>query len=259
MSLSSDKFSVETKGLLLQAVVVSWDTEIFDYPVGTIECLKIFNSDQITRDYMAFEFWRDLNKCKLMSCRLSHDQLYESMFLEEKGFRFIETVLHPKLDNLLRLNVSNQGLDIIPANEADIPVLKIIAETAFRNERFHVDPRLDPRLGDLRYVRWVVNTLHHPRQRLIKILENEIIVAFFIIECMDDGHVYWHLTAVSPEHQGKGYGRRTWLAMLRHHKENGYVAVSTTISARNIPVLNLYSSLNFRFLPPEMTFHWMRE
>ena len=116
MSLSSDKFSVETKGLLLQAVVVSWDTEIFDYPVGTIECLKIFNSDQITRDYMAFEFWRDLNKCKLMSCRLSHDQLYESMFLEEKGFRFIETVLHPKLDNLLRLNVSNQGLDIIPAN-----------------------------------------------------------------------------------------------------------------------------------------------
>ncbi|MEI7788841.1 MAG: hypothetical protein WCI23_09340, partial [Chlorobiaceae bacterium] len=161
--MSSDSFSIEKEGLSLKAVLVSWDTEIFNYPVGTIEYLKIFNFDQITFDYMAFESWRDLNQCKLMSCRLGHDQLYESMFLEGKGFRFIETVLHPKLENLLRLNISDQGLEIIPANEADMPVLKRIAELAFRNERFHVDPRLDPRLGDLRYVRWVMNSLQHPR------------------------------------------------------------------------------------------------
>jgi RimJ/RimL family protein N-acetyltransferase len=259
MSLSSEKFSMETTGLLLKATLVSWDTEIFHFPVGTIESFQIIDPYMITRDYMEFELWRDINQCKLISCRLSHDQLYESIFLEGRGFRFIETVLHPKLDDLLRLNVSDQGLEIIPANENDLPALTRIAESAFRNERFHVDPRLDPRFGDLRYVRWVENTLKHPQQRLIKILDNETIVAFFIIEFLNDGHVYWHLTAVSPEHQGKGYGRRTWLAMLRYHQKNGCLKVSTTISARNIPVLNLYSSLNFRFLPPEMTFHWKRE
>ncbi len=259
MSLLSKKFSIETRGLLLKADLVSWDTEIFDYPVCRIECFKIIDPDIINDDYMVFESWRDINKFKLISCRLSHDKLYESIFLEEKGFRFIETVLHPNFEELFQQNLSDQGLEIIPADQTDMPVLTRIAESAFRNERFHVDPRLDQRLGDLRYVRWVENTLKHPRQKLIKILDNEIIVAFFIIEVLDDGRVYWHLTAVSPDQQGKGYGRRTWLAMLRYHQENGCVAVSTTISARNIPVLNLYSSLNFRFLPPEMTFHWKRE
>jgi RimJ/RimL family protein N-acetyltransferase len=259
MSLSINKFSFVTERLSLKAALVSWDTEIFHFPVAHIEQFQILDYDQLIPDYMEFESWRDLNQCMLISCRLSHEKLSESMFLEERGFRFIETVLHPTLGDLIRLNIPDQGLEILPANADDLSILKRIAESAFRNERFHVDPRLDPRLGDLRYVRWVANTLTHPRQRLIKILDNKEIVAFFIIEIMDDGRVYWHLTAVSPEHQGKGYGRRTWLAMLRYHQANGCMAVSTTISARNIPVLNLYSSLNFRFLPPEMTFHWMRE
>jgi RimJ/RimL family protein N-acetyltransferase len=259
MSLKNDTIAIETNGLSLKAAIVSWDTEIFDYPVAQIESLKILDPALISHDYKEFESWRDLNNCKLISCRLSHDKLSESFFLEENGFHFIETVLHPKFDELIRLNISDQGLEIILADEKDLPILIRIAESAFKYERFHVDPRLDPLRGNLRYARWVANTIKHSRQNLIKILDNKEIVAFFIIETMDDGHVYWHLTAVSPEHQGKGYGHRTWLAMLRYHQENGCMAVSTTISARNIPVLNLYSSLNFRFLPPEMTFHWMRE
>lgn len=259
MSFSSDTFIIETDGLSLKATIVPWDTQIFDYPVAQIDQFKIIDDDKSTSDFMEFESWRDIKQCKLISCRLSHDRICESMFLEAKGFRFVETVLHPKLKGLLSLNTLDQGLSIIPATFADLPVLIKIAESAFRNERFHVDPRLDPQIGDLRYGCWVANTLNHPSQRLLKILDNEIIVAFFIIEVLDDGHVYWHLTAVSPEHQGKGYGRRTWLSMLRFHKQNGYDAVSTTISARNVSVLNLYSSLNFRFLPPEMTFHWMSE
>ena len=245
--------------MLLKAALVPWDTEIFNYPVAQIERFKILDHDQVLADYSEFESWRDDQQCRLISCRLEQDDLYESMFLEGKGFRFIETVLHPILENLSLLNISNQGLIIMPALELDLPILQKIAELAFRNERIHIDPRLDSRFGDLRYSRWVKNTLKHPKQQLLKILDNDIIVGLFIIEVINDACVYWHLTAISPEHQGKGYGRRTWLAMLLHHKENGYISVKTTISARNIAVLNLYSSLNFRFLPPEMTFHWKSE
>jgi len=256
--LCSENFIVTGSGSL-KAALVSWDTEIFGYPVAQIEHFKILDSVQFAFDYKEFESWRDINLCKLVSCRLAHDQLYESIFLEKKGFRFIESVLHPKFEKLLGLNISNQGLQIMPATENDLLGIQRIASTAFSCERFHVDPRLDPELGNMRYTRWVSNTLTHPRQRLLKILDNEVLVAFFIVEVIGVGHVYWHLTAVSPDHQGKGYGRRAWLAMLRHHQSEGYLAVSTTISVRNIPVLNLYSSLNFSFLPPEMTFHWMPE
>jgi hypothetical protein len=47
--------------------------------------------------------------------------------------------------------------------------------------------------------------------------------------------------------------------MLARHLGEGVGKVSTTIAARNVPVLNLYSSLRFRFAPPEMTFHWVRD
>jgi hypothetical protein len=36
-------------------------------------------------------------------------------------------------------------------------------------------------------------------------------------------------------------------------------AVTTTISSRNTRVLNLYAKLGFRFMPPEITFHWLSD
>ena len=259
MVLQNERFAFEFSGALLVASLVSWDTEIFSYPVAQIERIKIQDLGHADLSYIHFESWRDDNHCELISCRLSHENLKESIFLEGKGFRFIETVLHPKLEGLKRLNIPDQGLDISPALETDLYAIRKIAESVFKNERFYVDPRLDPLRANVRYGNWTANTLGHPRQRLLKVLDNEELVAFFIIEIKSDGDVFWHLTAVAPEHQGRGYGRRTWLEMLRYHANNGNDAVGTTISSRNIPVLNLYASLGFRFAPPEMTFHWIKE
>jgi hypothetical protein len=46
--------------------------------------------------------------------------------------------------------------------------------------------------------------------------------------------------------------------MLQRHRNEGAAVITTTISARNVRVLNLYSKLGARFLPPEMTFHWLK-
>lgn len=253
------KFAIEKNSLSLKASLIPWDTQIFGYPVAQIEYIEVSDSHLSILDFAEFESWRDASNCKLVSCRLGHQRLRESMLLEEKGFRFIETVLHPKLEKLNEVSISEQGLNIVPAEREDLPELQEIAESAFVNERFHVDLRLDPRRADVRYGRWVASTLGHPRQQLLKIIDRKTIVAFFIIELKENGAVYWHLTAVSPKYQGRGYGRRAWLTMLRYHQDNGHNSVSTTISARNTSVLNLYSSLNFRFSSPDMTFHWIRE
>jgi GNAT superfamily N-acetyltransferase len=258
MALQKERFVVESNGLLLVASLVSWDAEILSYPVGQIESIKILDPDLAEVSFVEFESWREANQCGLFSCRLGQDQLRESMFLEGKGFRFIETVLHPKLEGLKKLNIPHQGLHVAPSVATDLPKLSRIAESAFKNERFYVDPRLDPHLAGARYGRWVANTLGHPKQQLLKVLDDEKLIAFFIIEVKADGNVYWHLNAVSPDYHGRGYGRRAWLAMIRYLDDNGHDAVSTTISARNIPVLNLYASLHFRFAPPEMTFHWIK-
>jgi RimJ/RimL family protein N-acetyltransferase len=238
--------------------LVPWDREVFGFAVAQIQELQIIDSHGATAEYGRFRDWLDAAEVGIVNSRLPHDRLRESMFLEANGFRFVEMVLHPTLANLQSLDIPEDGLRITLAHESDLPELQSIAEHAFRHERFHVDPRLDPRLGDLRYRRWVATSLAHPTQRLLKITDEDRLVALFLVESRDDRSAYWHLTAVAPAWQGRGYGHRVWRSMLRHHQAEGCNGLTTTISARNVAVLNLYSKLGFRFQPPEMTFHWVR-
>ena len=82
-------------------------------------------------------------------------------------------------------------------------------------------------------------------------------VALFITETLPGDICYWHLTAIAPHLQGRGYGRRTWETMLEHARRHGARQVRTSIAARNHRVLNLYARLGFHFPPPLMTFHWV--
>ena len=258
MVLPKKDLALNTNNLSLDATIIPWDTEVFSFPVASIERIHVADPVEAIRDYAKFEIWRDAHLCELVSCRLPHDRLRESMLLEHFGFRFIEMVLHPVLEGLGKISISEQGLSVVSAEESDLDDILDIAESAFTNERFHADPRLDTSCSHQRYGRWVRSTLGHPRQQLLKIVDGDVLVAFFVVEVESNGSAYWHLTAVSPQHQGKGYGRRTWLAMIKYHSEAGHSSVRTTISTRNIRVLNLYSRLNFQFLPPEMTFHWVQ-
>lgn len=251
-------FRLDTPGLRLSAQEAPWDSAIYGMPVVQIDDIEVLDYNAAVTDYRRYETWVTAENVGIASCRLAHERLKESMFLEARNFRFVEMVLHPRIDSLQTQQIPSDHLSIVPAADSDLEALQEIAETAFGVERYHVDPRLSPRQGDRRYGRWVRNSLHHQSQRLLKVLDGERLIAFFLIENRSDRTAYWHLTAIAPQWQGQGYGRRTWLAMLNYHKVQGCHSVSTTISARNTPVLNLYSQLQFRFAAPDMTFHWVR-
>ena len=51
--------------------------------------------------------------------------------------------------------------------------------------------------------------------------------------------MYWHLTAVAPDAQGRGVGRSLWRTMLLRHRAEGVGVVETTISGHNPAVMNL--------------------
>ena len=182
------------------------------------------------------------------------------MMLEQLGFKFIETVYQPEL-NLLKLQPqeSQPALHVQRATSSDLPDVLEIAGSAFANERFHVDPRIGPDIGNQRYQNWAANALEHDTQRLDVVRDGDIIVAFFVTEILDDGTCYWHLNAVAPECQGRGYGRRVWNAMLEEARQHGASRVKTSVVARNFRVMNLYAQLGFRLSAPKMTFHWIHE
>lgn len=235
-----------------------WDSRVCGYPVLQINNIEVLGSDA-ERDLKLFEYERDQLGAGLVSCRLPHDRLKESMLLEEHGFRFIEMLYQPEFD-LSKLAIENDAelLTVSRASEADLPALMEIARTAFHNERFKMDPRLDPDISDQRYQNWVASSLNHPSQELFVISQGHRNIAFFVTETLGDGTRYWHLNAVAPDAQGQGYGRQAWLAMLHHAFKDGVRQVRTCIAARNFRVLNLYARLGFYFPAPLMTFHWVR-
>jgi RimJ/RimL family protein N-acetyltransferase len=249
--------TIDTQNLLLTWSEAPWDSAIFGCPVLQISQMEVRGADA-DKGFMAFETARDSIGAGLVSCRLPHDRLRDSMLLEGHGFRFIEMAYHPELDRLENITLPDDTLGVARAKPQDLPEVLEIAGNAFRNERFHVDPRLDPSLGDLRYCNWVKSSLDHPSQRLEVVRDGEQLVAFFVTEMLADGTCYWHLNAVAPNAQGQGYGRRAWQAMLRKAREDGARRVQTCIVARNHRVLNLYARLGFRFPPPFMTYHWLK-
>lgn len=183
------------------------------------------------------------------------------MLLEDKGFKFIEVIVGVSLEKkgFDKVPHNDQGLKIMRADHNDIAKIKEIAVSVFKSERFHVDPRIDPRYGSTRYENWVGNVLNHPRQQLFKFLDGDDLVSFFVIEPQSEQALYWHIAGVSSKYQGKGYGYRTYATMLQYNREIGMSSLDSRISIRNTTILNLLSKLNFKFLNPEMTFHWVRD
>lgn len=249
---------IDTAAIALAWSEAPWDTAVFGHPVvqiSHIEAAAVADAG----DLAPFVAACAAGGVGLASCRLAHDRLRESMLLEEIGFRFIEMVYQPEFGDLQRAGPGDaQGLEVVRAAAADLAGIVEVAGAAFGCERFHVDPRLPSRCGDLRYQNWVRSSLDHPVQRLHAVRDGGDLVAFFVTELLADGTCYWHLNAVAPARQGRGYGLRAWRAMMHHARMEGAVRVRTSIVARNHRVLNLYARLGFTFPAPSMTFHWVR-
>ncbi len=237
---------------------VPWDSAACGFPVVSLDRISLQGRDP-EDDFRAFEGERDRLGVGLVSCRLAHTQMAESMFLESRDFRFIEMLYRPELALTSgQSGLQDPSLTVSFASAADVPELTEIAGSAFRNERFRLDHRLDPKVNDRRYQAWVASSLTDPVQRLRVIRDGGRIVAFFITELLPDGTCHWHLNAIANDLQGRGYGRRVWHTMIRQAAQEGAQRVRSSIVAGNVRVVNLYARLGFRFQSPCMTFHWVR-
>ncbi|WP_426106601.1 GNAT family N-acetyltransferase [Massilia sp. TSP1-1-2] len=261
---------IDTHALLLAWSRAPWDEAVCGFAVMQVDQIAV-RSAAARADMQLFEQARDAAGAGLVSCRLLHDRLAESMLLEACGFRFIEMMYAPHLA-LAAGDVVDQASDrdadqaagqdgalrIVRAGPADMDAILAVAASAFQHERFKMDFRLDASISDRRFHNWVANTPGHATQQLYGLYDQQRLVAFFITELQADGTCYWHLNAVAPDAQGQGYGRRAWRAMLGHARQLGAQRVRTSVAARNTRVLAMYARLGFTLPAPSMTFHWVR-
>ncbi len=248
----------ERAGAVIDCSLVPWDSEIFGFPVAQITRIVLEDDAHPAQALGEFGSWCDEHAVRLVSCRLDHLQIRESMALENAGFRFIEMVYRLRLDSFEGIDPPRDVVQVSPASGSDLSSIEAIAYTAFTTGRFLLDRRLPPDLSNRRYATWVRNSFDAPGHTILKAEVGRELVGFFILEDRSDGAVYWHLTAIASAWQGRGIGSSLWRTILLRHQAEGARSVETTISGHNLAILNLYERLGFSFSSAQMTFHWLR-
>ena len=249
---------LNSPALRLAAEHVPWDTESLGVPVAQVRHIEIHDRPAADAEMPRLLAWFATQGIELAACRLDHARLLESAALERMGFRFIEMVYAMAVDlpRPLPAMAVTRGVHWRRACEADLDELQQLAANAFATGRWNIDWSVGQSLGGRRYADWVVRSLADPKHEVLCAVVDGQTAGLFITEPAADGSVYWHLTAVAPKWQGKGVGKALWTSMLHRNAVGGAKRVHTTISARNVPVVNLYARLGWRFVDCQMTYHW---
>ena len=100
MTDTIEAVTLERDGGAIECFVVPWDTATFGFPVAEITRFDLGADGRAAGLLADFDAWSAERGVRLVSCRLDHTKLRESMALEALGFRFVEMVHQPQLDNL---------------------------------------------------------------------------------------------------------------------------------------------------------------
>jgi hypothetical protein len=235
--------------------LLPWDEAIFGFPVADFQ---IGTASPDVRDLAAFreallEFCRQ-TRCELISARVTATATPLVSLLLQAGFTYVDFCLLTTLSKLLPESLPKSRFAVRPAKSRDHKAIYQISGSAFQFGRYHSDPYFPRELANRRYVQWMRNALESsdPENLVFVLASPEKVFGFMhvVIRCCDAD---LRLGAVVP---GSSLGHFLYSETLRAVSGLGATSASTTVSAANVAVLNIYSALGFRFSRPEVVLHW---
>lgn len=201
-----------------------WDTAVFG-----ISCCEIIDLSEAALAYAATTPGHYTVKL---------DPLADKSLLHRCGFYYTDTLLQPVCDASRFVDHAHPEVSVCVL--ADAQRLLPMCRDSFAYGRFHRDFNLSAEAADRRYMQWL-EQLCREDAVLGLIYEGEL--AGFI--AARKGALVLH--ALDARFRGRGLAKYLWSAACRHLFAAGAIELSSSISAANLAVLNLYASLGFRF------------
>ncbi|MBU6346132.1 MAG: GNAT family N-acetyltransferase [Cyanobacteria bacterium REEB494] len=177
---------------------------------------------------------------------------FSKKLLHDFGFYYCDTLLEPYCGFKNLIFHKKDGIEVESASVDDFQKISSIIYDNFKHDRFHRDFNIDQNIGDLRYNLWLKDLCS----------SNQV----FSLKFFGDLAGFWAysnnkilLHALNKEYQGQGLSKYFWSLSCQELFENGYQELTSSISASNVRVLNLYSSLGFNFRNPLDVYHFLLE
>lgn len=213
---------------------IPWDTEVFSIP-----CFELNNPDPALLEWASRHYGHYTVRVHPLSDRKT---------LSDYGFYYVDTLIEP------RCNPERLRGELDPRarirNDIDPEDVAFMCLDSFVYGRFHRDPYLPSEQADRRYVRWL-NQLADEGE-LLGLFYSERLAGFIARKGS-----FFALHAMAPQFRGKGLARPLWLAACHYCFSQGVQEVKSSISAANLPALNLYASLGFHFSSAVDVYHRM--
>lgn len=175
------------------------------------------------------------------------DPLADKAALHAHGFYYCDTLLETT-STLTQWRQVAAPAGITVSRHIDRALALAICHGAFSHGRFHRDFALSRSSADLRYDKWLDQLLD--AGTVYGLYSNGELAGF----------IGYHgaslvLHAVSEKFRGRGLSKFWWSAAIGELFTDGHERINSSISASNIPVLNLYASLGFSFRNPQDIYH----
>ncbi len=179
------------------------------------------------------------------------DPLADKGLLHQYGFYYTDTLLEP-------VCMAGQMIDHVhPAagisTEVALSDVQHICRHAFTHGRFQRDFNLPREQADQRYVQWL--TQMHAGGGVIGLLYEQQLAGFIAHQLDQNQHDSLLLHAIAEPFRGRGLAKSLWSEACRYLFAQGAVELSSSVSAANLPVINLYASLGFRFKSAVDVYH----
>jgi len=244
-----------------KAAIISWDSEIFGFPVACYQIGQDEPPEEARAEFRErLESWLQRNHVLLCMCAVPANRSRWKASITCLGFSFVDFNLRPTLNGLQRVKLPESHTALRQAEVEDRPSITDLAGRAFQHGRYHADSRFPQRLADLRYQQWINKALggNHPSDRVYVMGGLGMVEGFYHVT-IDGITADLRLAAVVPGLQGTTAGVNLYVGVLHALKGLGIRRATTSVSAANTRVINVYSALGFSFSNPEVIYHWHSE
>lgn len=208
-----------------------WDKKVFG--INTFEVL----------DYTE-ETLHQTQQSGLYTLKL--DPLSHKELAQQFGFYYCDTLITPECKPE-QLQVFENDVFTFDC-DTDIQEMLKICDCAFSHGRFHRDFNLSKKDADARYNQWLLDIFAKGSVFALRYQGN---LGGFIAVYQNE----LQLHAISEKFRGRGYAKYWWSNVCQHLFLNGQDVIKSSVSSSNLPVVNLYASLGFKFVKAVDVYH----
>ncbi len=166
------------------------------------------------------------------------DSVRSKKILHQYGFYYCDTLLEPYCQLGQLKTHHKKGISL--SQSVSLTALTKICHGAFIYGRFHRDFNLDPDKSDIRYDLWLKQL--YEAGSVFGLMYDDELAGFWGFS-----HYKIVLHALDEKYRRKGMAKYFWSLACQELFEQGYSEITSSISAANVAVLNLYVSLGFKF------------